>query len=58
MDGRVMSENLSRIERDENWIENQLKSQGYRSAKEIFLGIYRPEEDKLTLYPNDSDKRG
>ena len=53
MDGRVMGENLSRMGRDENWLKKQLKSQGHKDAKEIFLGIYRPEEDKLTLYPNE-----
>lgn len=53
MDGRVMGENLSRMGRDANWLTNQLKTQGYKDAKEIFLGIYRPEEDKLTLYPNE-----
>ena len=53
MDGRVMGENLSRMGRDENWLKKQLKLQNYNSAEEIFLGVYRPEEDKLTLYPND-----
>lgn len=53
MDGRVMGENLSRIGRDANWLTKQLKSQGYKDAKELFLGVYRPEEDKLTLYPNE-----
>ena len=53
MDGRVMGENLSRIGRDENWLEKQLKAQGYKSIKDIFLGIYRPEEDRLTLYKNE-----
>ena len=53
MDGRVMGENLSRIGRDANWLIKQLKTQGHKDAKEIFLGIYRPDEDKLTLYPND-----
>ena len=53
MDGRVMGENLSRIGRDENWLTKQLKAQGQANAKEIFLGIYRPEEDRLTLYPNE-----
>ncbi|MBR2466813.1 MAG: DUF421 domain-containing protein [Clostridia bacterium] len=53
MDGRVMGENLSRIGRDVNWLIKQLKMQGHKDAKEIFLGIYRPDEDKLTLYPND-----
>lgn len=53
IDGRVMGENLSRIGRDVNWLTEQLKTQGYKDAKEIFLGIYRPEEDKLTLYLNE-----
>ena len=53
MDGRVMGENLSRMGRDENWLGKQLKLQGHTDAKEIFLGIYRPEEDKLTLYKNE-----
>ena len=52
MDGRVMGENLSRVGRDMKWLEKQLKAQGYKDAKEIFLGIYRKQEDKLTLYPN------
>ena len=53
MDGRVMGENLCRIGRDVNWLTKQLKSQGYTDAKQIFLGIYRPEEEYLTLYPNE-----
>ena len=48
-----MGENLSRMGRDENWLGKQLKLQGHTDAKEIFLGIYRPEEDKLTLYKNE-----
>ena len=51
MDGRVLGENLSRMGRDENWLAKQLKSQKYSNAKEIFLGIYHSDEDKLTLYP-------
>ena len=53
MDGCVMGENLSRIGRDANWLTKRLRFQGFSDAKEIFLGIYRPEEDKLTLYPNE-----
>ncbi len=53
MDGRVMGENLSRMGRDVNWLTKQLMIQGCKDAKEIFLGIYRPEEDKLTLYKNE-----
>lgn len=50
MDGRVMGENLSRIGRDENWLKKELSLQGHNSEKKIFLAIYRPEEDKMTLY--------
>ena len=53
MDGRVMGENLSRVGRDINWLTKQLKLQGHNDTKEIFLAVYRPEEDKLTLYPNE-----
>lgn len=51
MDGRIMSENLYRLGYNENWLTNKLKTQGYKEAKEIFLGIYRAQEDKLSLYP-------
>ena len=53
MDGRVMGENLSRLGRNEAWLDIQLKSQGYKSAKEILLAVYTPEEDKLTVYLNE-----
>ena len=53
MDGRIMGENLGRVGRDERWLEKQLKAQGFKNASEVFLGIYRPEEDKLSLYPNE-----
>ena len=51
MDGRVMGSNLSRAGKDERWLDRQLSARGYRDAEEIFLGIYRPDEEKLTLYP-------
>ncbi len=53
MDGRVMGENLSRMGLDEKWLLLQLNSQGHKDAKEIFLGIYHKEDNKLTLYPNE-----
>ena len=52
MDGRIMGENLKRVGLDVDRLKKQLKLQGYTDAKEIFLGIYQPEEEKLTLYPN------
>ena len=53
MDGRMIGDNLSRAGKEEKWLKKQLKLQGYQNVKEIFLGIYHPEEDKLTLYPNE-----
>ena len=51
MDGNVLGENLSRLGRDRNWLMGALKKQGYRDAKEIFLAVYHPDENKLRLYP-------
>ena len=53
MDGRVMNENLERIGLDAPWLEERIKPHGYGEVKEIFLGIYVPETDELTLYPNE-----
>lgn len=53
MDGRIMGENLKRMGRNEKWLEKQIELQRFKDVNEIFLGIYRAEEDKLTLYPNE-----
>ena len=52
MDGRIMGENLKRVKKDELWLKSRLKAVGYNDAKSIFLAVYKPEEDKLTVYPN------
>lgn len=49
MDGRVLEENLKRMGLDSKWLENQLKSQGYKSAKEIYLGVC-DENKQLSLF--------
>ena len=53
MDGRVMGDNLTRAGKNKAWLAEQLRLQGYRDAGKILLGIYRPEEGKLTLYQNE-----
>ena len=53
MDGRILGENLSRTGRNEQWLRQKLRAQGYRKTEEIFLGIYRTEEDTLDLYPGE-----
>ena len=52
MDGRVLDENLKRMGLDSKWLQNQLKEQGYKSAKEIFLGVY-DQNKKLSLYKSE-----
>ena len=51
MDGRVMGENLKRMGLDEKWLQKQLSEQGYKSPKEIFLGLC-DSNNQLTLYQN------
>lgn len=48
MDGRIQSENLRRIGKNEEWLRIQLKSQGFNDSSEVFLGIFG--SDKLLLY--------
>ena len=50
MDGEIMGGNLQRLGRDKKWLLKQLKSQGFKESKDVFLAIYHEEDDKLTLY--------
>lgn len=52
MDGRIMSENLKRRGLDESWLTRELDKKGYKSSKEIYLGLC-DDENKLTLFPID-----
>ena len=49
MDGRILEENLKRMGLNSVWLNNQLKNQGYKNAKEIFLGLC-DENKQLTHY--------
>ncbi len=49
MDGRVLEENLSRMGLNVKWLQKQIEAQGYRDAKEIFLGIC-DDKKELTLF--------
>ncbi len=49
MDGRILDENLKRLGLDAIWLDKQLKAQGYRNAKEVFLGVC-DENQTLVLY--------
>ena len=50
MDGRVIDDNLKRKGLNDDWLQKELKKQGYKNAKEIFLGVYY-DENQLTLFP-------
>lgn len=49
MDGRILDGNLKRMGLDTVWLKKQLESQGYNSAKEIFLGIC-DNNNQLSLF--------
>ena len=50
MDGRVMGDNLKRKGLNDEWLRKEIQNQGYKSTKEIFLGICY-DENNLTLFP-------
>ena len=49
IDGRVMDKNLNRAGLDRKWLEKQLKALGYKSPKEVLLGVITKDKT-LTLY--------
>lgn len=49
MDGRILEENLKRLGLNKAWLDKELKCQGYKNAKEIFLGIC-DDNNQLTLF--------
>ena len=53
MDGRIMGENLRRMNKDEAWLEERLKALGHDRIKEILLAVYRQKDDRFTVYKTD-----
>ena len=49
MDGRILGENLKRLNLDGEWLKRELKLNGYKSAKEVFLGLC-DSENKLVAF--------
>lgn len=52
MDGTVLTENLRRMGVDRNWLDSQLKNQGIKNPKEVFLGLC-DEKKVLTVYKTE-----
>lgn len=50
MDGRMLHENLNRMKRSPEWLQKQLKKQGYASEKQIFLAVC-DADGNLSCYP-------
>ncbi len=53
MDGRILGENLERLGKSENWLELSLAARGYENVGEIFLAIYRSEDDSLQIFSGE-----
>ncbi len=51
MDGRILQNNLNRMGLDVEWLNKELNCQGYKSERDIFLGIC-DDEKNLTLFEN------
>lgn len=49
MDGRILDDDLKRMGLDTKWLQKQIKDQGFKSAKEVFLGIC-DQNKQLSLY--------
>ena len=49
MDGRVLGENLKRMELDGKWLQKQLAAQGYQKAGDVFLALC-DENNQLTVF--------
>ena len=52
MDGRILDDNLKRMGLDSKWLEKQIKEQGCKNVKEIFLGVC-DRNKQLTIYKNE-----
>ena len=44
-DGIVMNDNLLYIKKDKGWLDKVLKKNGYKSSRDLFLMIYKKDDD-------------
>ncbi len=52
MDGAVLTENLNRLGLDKNWLKNELKVQGIKSEKQVFLALC-DNNNQLTVFKTE-----
>lgn len=53
-DGHILKENLKRLGRNEQWLFNQLKAQGFSDEKGVMLAVFHNESNSVSFYPNAS----
>ena len=51
-DGSIIQENLSKLKKDEKWLNQLLKKRGYSNIKNIFL-LQVDENENITLIPKE-----
>lgn len=56
IDGKVMPNNLKNFNKDEEWLEKELKVKGYKDKKDILLATLDVNE-KLTIYGRNQNEK-
>ncbi len=56
IDGHIMKDNLKATGKNEKWVEKQLSNQKVQSIKDVYLGAYDSENDRLDIYVKLNDK--
>jgi uncharacterized membrane protein YcaP (DUF421 family) len=56
-EGRIQYENLNLIEKDEKWLFNELKRNGYADPSEIFYAYKKDAEESVEIFPFDKRKK-
>lgn len=55
-DGQINQDVLESIDKDENWLKNEVKQAGYNDTSDVFLGEFENGQVSLTGY-NQKEKR-
>ncbi len=50
-EGRIETNNLSLIEKNEQWILNEIKRHGYDKVESIYFAYKKDDDDSLTIFP-------
>ncbi|TCP27040.1 uncharacterized membrane protein YcaP (DUF421 family) [Scopulibacillus darangshiensis] len=56
IEGKIQQRNLSLINKDEQWLMNELKKEGYKDHRRIFYAAIRDNHQLLTIDNGDGDK--